>query len=233
MAVWLIFVGCSIAALILCRSEWVAACAIWRAAVTAGTKGVKRLLAKNIKEEASLRVVLTAMSLGIALLATLNVAVNGPSPVRPNGYQVGIRLLLIGMPCVLVWKAWRNQRVRLAFADAAVHSDEFTHELHAPYMQALWDVSAIIVADRDSGVIVQVSDEAERLFGYPDGALLGLNVERLVLDWKRIVPNVTAMTSGLTGRRMDGTTITLLSQLVPVLGNSRVLVLASESTPKT
>lgn len=244
MAIWLFYIGCSLAALLLCRLEWSFARSVWWAALTAGTKGVRRLLAKSMKQEASLRMVLAGMSLGIAALATANVLVNGASQARPNGFQLGIRLLLIGTPCVLLWKALGNRHVRISFADAALHSDEFSDELHAPYMQALWDASAIIVADMDSGLIVQASDTAERLFGYPYGALLGLNVERLVPEAQRsahaghrrayaVRPHARPMHASATfsGQRMDGSTLRLQIQLVPVLGNSRVLVLASEVTP--
>lgn len=243
MAVWLIFIGCSVAAFWLCWLERETAAAIWDAAKKDGLTGVRRLFARRMKEEAALRLVLAFQFLLMSALALTNSIVYGTSTIRPNPLQVAMRLDLISMPCVVLWKALRNRNASQALSDAALHTDEFETEMHEPYMRALWDRTAILVVAMDSGLILETSHVADRLFGYPSGALLGMKVERLVPEPYRsahesqriafaLEPRVSAMRPGLLGRRMDGTSVPLLIQLIPILDNSRVLVLAHEATPE-
>lgn len=243
MLVWLIYVGCSVAAIALCRLEWAFARSVCRAALASGATGTKRLLAKSLEDEAFWRVVLASMSLAIAALATANRAAYGPPTLQVNGFQVGIRALLIGIPCVLFLKSYRTRHVRLAFADAALHSDEFDEEMREPYMTALWESTAMLVVDADSGIIVRSSTRADELFMYPAGYLIGMNVDRLVpvnvreshaASRRAYAADPSTRYSHGTrfkGLRRDGTEIPLAIQLVPVLNNSRILVLVSDTTP--
>lgn len=239
MAIWVLYNAMSVSALILCWQEWTFVRDIWRAAQLAGYKGVRRLMARTMSQEGSLRVVMTLTCLVMAACAMAQFAVYGPPARNATGFQWTSRAMLVLQPCLLLWKAISNGKVRRAFSDAALHSEEFADDLQSPYMVALWHGTPILVVDRDDGIIVDASEPAHALFGYPFPTLRGLNVDRLVPENLREKhaahrraytsrPLPASMAAHFSGQRLDGSSVPLMIQLVPALGKSRVVALVSE-----
>jgi len=98
---------------------------------------------------------------------------------------------------------------------------------------------AALVVD-GSGTIVSVNDQAERLFGYASGALVGASVDTLVPEPVRhrhrghrraftAAPQTRPMGAGmeLTGRRADGSEVRLDISLAPVMSEGDLLVVAA------
>ena len=102
-----------------------------------------------------------------------------------------------------------------------------------------WLPIGVLVVDAE-GMLVVVNREIERLFGYPDGELLGQTVDVLVPESARghhaafrheftAQPRARAMgaSSQVFGRRKDGSEVPIEVRLTPVCADDSMFVLAS------
>lgn len=194
---------------------------------------IRLRMAKMIEHEAKLRIFLQMEFFAVAILASLN-------PVKPavSGYVLASRLILISMPAILMLKALMNRADRMALVDAAQSQGAYDDELQSSYLAALWESLPILVVDTETGIIAHASPSADELFKYPAGSLVNISVDRLVPDHLRaahknhragyaLKPTARPMgqTMKLVGRCMDGSEVPVSIQLVPILGNSRILAI--------